>query len=89
MLLQELLSAATFVAEVSKQFPHVRDPKDEKYLNLAIQAEAQYLVSRDRDLLDLMDEKRPDGKEFGRKFPDLTILDPAAFLRELSSEQQE
>ena len=31
-----------------------RDPKDEKYSNLAIAANAQYLVTRDNDLLDLM-----------------------------------
>ena len=57
-----------------------RDPKDEIYVNLAIEAGASYLVSRDKDLLDLMND--PD---FRSRFPGLTILDPVAFLKELSA----
>ena len=55
-----------------------RDPKDEPYLNLAIATDASYLVSRDNDLLDLMTDS-----EFRTQHPDLKILDPVAFLREL------
>lgn len=55
-----------------------RDPKDEPYLNLAIAAKAKYLVSRDRDLLDLMADAT-----FRQRHPDLHILDPVDFLGEL------
>lgn len=55
-----------------------RDPKDEPYLNLAIAAKATYLVSRDRDLLDLMADPT-----FRQRHPDLLILDPVEFLREI------
>jgi len=58
-----------------------RDPDDEIVLNLAIEVGAEFLVTRDRDLLDLMDASRPDGDEFRRRFPELRIVDPVAFLQ--------
>ena len=45
-------------------------------MNLALAAEAKCLVSRDRDLLDLMHDE-----SFRRQYPDLQILEPVAFLR--------
>ena len=62
-----------------------RDPKDEKYLNLAVAAGAVFLVSRDNDLLDLMDEQKTDGRAFRMRFPHITILDPVAFLETLQA----
>jgi len=60
------------------QFP--RDPKDEPYINLAIAADARFLVSRDYDLLDLMRIDLPGGADFSQRFPDIRIIDPSAFL---------
>lgn len=57
-----------------------RDPKDEKYLNLAVAAGADYLVSRDNDLLDLMTGADPDAVAFRTAHPRILILDPVAFL---------
>ncbi len=57
-----------------------RDPKDEKYLNLAIAANAEYLVSRDNDLLSLMNPDDPAGIAFRTACPTLRILEPAEFL---------
>ena len=64
-------------------FSYPRDPKDEPYVNLAVAAGLRYLVSRDKDLLDLMQDP-----SFQQRFPDLMILDPVTFLRALSSEPQ-
>lgn len=47
-------------------------------------ANATFLVSRDKDLLDLMND--PD---FRGRFPDLSILDPVAFLQEIRKRQLE
>ncbi len=63
------------IVAVPLTFRIPRDPKDEKYLNLAIAAGAQYLVSRDNDLLDLMQDSR-----FRTNYPNLEILGPAEFL---------
>ena len=75
------------IAEIVSDVPHVidlpRDPKDEPYINLAIASGARYLVTRDKDLLDLTADK-----EVRQHAPNLTILDPAAFLQELALERQ-
>jgi len=76
-------SRAVVILEVPKVFTLERDPKDEPYLNLAIAVGAQYLVSRDLDLLDLMSDE-----SFRQRYPDLTILDPAAFLQVINSQGQ-
>jgi putative PIN family toxin of toxin-antitoxin system len=57
-----------------------RDPKDEKYLNLAIASDAKYLVSRDNDLLELMLDE-----SFRAMYPTLEILEPASFLQRMTS----
>ena len=62
--LKDLLSFATLQIDVPKIFTLERDPKDEIYINLALFTGATYVVSRDNDLLDLMDEQKPGGKEF-------------------------
>lgn len=72
-------SKAVVVSEVPRVFPLERDPKDEPYLNLALATGAQYLVSRDKDLLDLMKDAG-----FRQSYPGLTILDPAAFLQAIN-----
>jgi putative PIN family toxin of toxin-antitoxin system len=64
----------------------VRDPKDEKYLNLTAAAGASYLVSRDKDLLDLAALDRDEAAPLRERCPGLKILDPVAFLREIRSQ---
>ena len=56
-----------------------RDPDDEPYLNLAVAVAADYLVTRDNDMLDLMQ----DGV-FRAQYPTLTILNPVALLQILT-----
>jgi putative PIN family toxin of toxin-antitoxin system len=76
------------IAEVPAVLSYARDPKDEPYVNLAVTAGARYLVTRDKDLLDLMNEETPEGKDFRQRFPGLTILDPVTFLREFTTQEQ-
>jgi hypothetical protein len=54
--------------------------------NIFVQAlvtHSKLIVSRDKDLLSLMDLAQPEGKDFRARFPDLRILNPVAFLRDL------
>lgn len=83
---------ATFLERVERRaiiprlVPHVfslaRDPKDEEYVNVAVATQASYLVTRDNDLLDLMDQRTPDGRDFRIRYPQLRILSPPDLLRE-------
>jgi uncharacterized protein len=78
--LEELGRVAEKVGEVPKRFTYPRDPKDEPYVDLALAATASHVVSRDRDLLDLMNDTDPDGKVLRALNPGLRVLDPVAFL---------
>jgi putative PIN family toxin of toxin-antitoxin system len=90
LLTSELIQAflarlATFTILV-EHVPNVirlsRDPDDEAYLNLALAGQAQYLVTRDHDLLDLA------AGDLLRTHPELKVIDPAAFLKELAREPE-
>ena len=52
----------------------------DKYINLAVEVGANYIVSRDRDLLDLMTGYSEECKEFRRRFRPLKIVEPISFL---------
>jgi putative PIN family toxin of toxin-antitoxin system len=82
-LLDHLAIKATRIESVPANFNFPRDPKDEPYINLAIVSGANYLVTRDNDLLDLMVDN-PGGIGFRARFPALTILDPVAFLADVA-----
>lgn len=73
----------TSVRDVPEVFSYPRDPDDAHYVNLAIAAAASLIVSRDKDLLDLMRPGSADGTALRRRFPTLRIVDPVAFLREI------
>jgi putative PIN family toxin of toxin-antitoxin system len=75
LLLQRIGQIAELLDGVPSVFSLPRDPDDAEYVNLSLAAQATFLVSRDKDLLSLMDE---DG--FCKAYPQLTILDPVAFL---------
>jgi putative PIN family toxin of toxin-antitoxin system len=80
---QNAESKAVVLSAVPRAFTLERDPKDEPYLNLALAAGAQYLVSRDKDLLDLMNDA-----SFRLRYPNLTILDPPTFLQTIVRQGQ-
>ncbi len=61
-----------------------RDPKDSKYLNLALAGGAELIVSRDNDLLDLMTSGDAEPLAFRTAHPRLKVLDPVAFLNAIA-----
>ena len=69
----EIERIAVRVDEVGTGIPLARDPKDEPYLNLAAYVEADFLVSRERDLLEATDT-------IAKTISNLRIVDPVAFL---------
>lgn len=81
--LLKLRRNAQIIRFVPKKFSYSRDPDDEIYINLAGETQADYLVSRDKDLLDLMNAYSAEAKEFRQKFRPLRVIEPIDFLREV------
>jgi len=79
--LSDIKSKVKIFKNVPSVFKYPRDPKDEKYINLAARAKADYIVSRDNDLLDLMTGFDDESKEFRQRFRPLKIVAPVEFLR--------
>jgi uncharacterized protein len=85
--LEELLRIGRFVGTVPDRYQLVRDPKDSKYVNLALEAKAHWLVSWYKDLLELNDEASPVGQDFRARYPNLRVATADAFLEAMRSER--
>lgn len=81
--LLRLRKNSEIILQVPKKFSYSRDPDDEPYINLAAEARADYLVSRDKDLLDLMTAYTTEAKEFRQRFRPLRVIEPLEFLKEV------
>ena len=79
-LTDEKVEKSEFIKKIPRHFEFSRDPNDEPYINLAIEANAIFLVSRDNDLLDLMTGYTDECKDFRRRFRKLKIVNPVEFL---------
>jgi len=82
-LFQRLDLRAIFVPNVPQAFEYARDPKDEPYINLAVAVGADYIVSRDNDLLDLMTGHSLECKEFRQRFRSLRVIEPLDLLEQI------
>ena len=85
-LVTNIERVAVFLRHVPETFTYPRDPDDAHYVNVALAANAKYVVSRDKDLLDLMDQDRSEARDFRRRFPSLEIIEPQQLLRQLAPE---
>ena len=76
---------AALIADVPDVYTLQRDPKDSKYINLALAAGANRIVTWDQHLLGLMDPTCEDGRDFQTRFAGIRIVRPPEFLAELRS----
>ena len=74
---------ATRLRRVPRVFNYPRDPKDVFYMDLAATARADYLVTRDNDLLSLMSGHSAICKAFRRRTHPLLVVDPTTFLEKI------
>jgi putative PIN family toxin of toxin-antitoxin system len=79
--LDGLRGVARVVPDVPAAFRYARDPDDEHVVNLAIACKARFLVTHDKDLLELMKNDNPDGQALRAQAPGLVVLTPPDFLR--------
>lgn len=82
--LQRLDAKAIRIDNPPPYIVYERDPNDEPVINLAIHVEASYIVSRDKDLLDL-----DRNTQFRRMYPFLRIVDPLTFVQEIEQTRQQ
>lgn len=77
----------TYRGILLRRVPHVFDypraKQDEAYIDLAAAAKADFLVSRDKDLLSLMTGHSAVCKRFRQITHPLQIVEPVAFLNAL------
>lgn len=78
--LKQFAFRATLIRQVRHVFDYPRAPQDEPYIDLAAAANANYLISRDRDLLSLATAPSLLAKQFRQRYPRLHVLNPVAFL---------
>ncbi len=83
--LKRLQKLSVLIRPVPKKFSYPRDEDDEPYINLAVAAGADFIISRDRDLLDLMTGHTDECKEFRQRFRPLTVIEPVDFLKQIEN----
>jgi putative PIN family toxin of toxin-antitoxin system len=79
--LRNVYAVAQLVHNIPTEFAFPRDPKDEPYINLAIAARADVIVTRDNDLLSLSTGADDLGRDFRARYPLINVIDPVEFLR--------
>lgn len=79
--LDEVLTVSITINKYPLKYRFSRDPDDEPYINLAIAADADFIVSRDNDLLGLMTGHTDESKDFRQRFRHLKIVEPVEFLQ--------
>lgn len=85
--LKRLEKLSVLVRPVPKKFSYPRDEDDEPYINLAVAAGADFIITRDRDLLDLMTGHADECKEFRQRFRPLRVIEPNELLRLLEEKE--
>jgi putative PIN family toxin of toxin-antitoxin system len=79
--LKRVQKLSILVRPVPKKFSYPRDEDDEPYINLAVEVGADFIISRDKDLLDLMTGHTDECKEFRQRFRPLRVVEPEEFLK--------
>lgn len=75
LFLAKVAARAVVIDTVPTSVRLPRDVKDEPYINLALAVRADFLVSRDKDLISLANDTA-----FRTEHPDMSIINPEAFL---------
>ncbi len=85
--LTKLETKAILITNVPEEYHYERDPDDEMYINLAIVANASYLVTRDQDLLDLVTTSTDVARQFRSRYPFVRMVKAADFVKEMESQK--
>lgn len=78
--LDRIQASSVYSVNIANVFVLDRDPKDAKYVDLAIATKADFLVTRDKDLLDLREKGSPLLQTFEKLEWQFKIVDPVEML---------
>lgn len=84
-LIADALKYARLMPQVAATFIYPRDPDDAHYVDLAVETGAMLVVSRDRDLLDLMLDRNAEGRALRQKHPMFRVVAPPELLVEVEA----
>ncbi len=79
-----LLYRGELVKRVPRAIRYPRDPADEPFLDLAVAVSADFLLSRDHDLLALASDHSLVAKALRKRLPRLRIVTPEEFLGQMA-----
>lgn len=82
-LIRDLSKYVRFVVNVPLVYAHPIDPDDSHYVNLALATGSKLIVTRDRHLLNLMDDRQIGAQEFRKSFPGLVVVTPDTLMQQL------
>jgi putative PIN family toxin of toxin-antitoxin system len=88
LILKKTLELAEFFPIVPVKFSLKEHPKDNHLFDLAIEAQAAYLVTWESRLLKLQDPSSPDAQRLRQLAPNLKLLNPPELAQALSLKKQ-
>ncbi len=87
-ILQKTLEFADWFPNVPSKFTLPQHPKDDHLFDLAIESQADYLVTWETRLLKLREAHTPEAKRLRQLAPNLTILTPSQLVEALKATAQ-
>jgi putative PIN family toxin of toxin-antitoxin system len=83
LVLRRLRYVGQYLGHITTHFRFERDPDDEPFIELAIEAGASHIVTADNDLLALTHGHDDAAKRLRQRAPRIRIMRAVEFLREL------
>jgi putative PIN family toxin of toxin-antitoxin system len=87
-LIHDLAHYAKFIKDIPAVYDNPFDAEDSHYVDLAVASGSALVVSRDRHLLNLMDEARGEAKDFKTRFPGLIVITPDALTEQIRNARE-
>lgn len=84
--IRRLRFVGDYVRSPRARFVLRRDPRDAKFVELAIGLKATHIISSDQDLLSLSFERGETEKRFRQRLPGVRVVDPAEFVKRHGAE---
>lgn len=79
--MRRLRFVSDYVRFPKVEFDYQRDPRDQKFIELAISLNATHIITHDQDLLALPTSRTDAGRRFRQRLPTMHVMTAAQFVR--------